>query len=100
MPFSEEFCERADAWYDGKADRVAEREAKREAKRLSQTGYTMTAERVKALHPEFTEAEAAEIADAVNRYDPLTEEEAERTADWKCYMRLPRSGNQRRDRSH
>ena len=60
----------------------------------------MTITDVQRLHPELTAEAAREIADAVNRLAPLTEEEAERAADFKCYMRLPRSGKQRRDRSH
>ena len=61
----------------------------------------MTAEQVLKLHPELSAEEAQRTADAVNRLAPLTEEEADRDADWECYMRLPRSVKyQRRDRSH
>ena len=65
-----------------------------------QRGGTMTAQDVLKLHPELTSEAAQEIADAVNRYGPLSDEEAQRTADWLCYMRLPHPGKQRHERSH
>ena len=73
---------------------IAQKDAQRKE------GYTMTAEQVGKLRPELTSEAVQEVANYVNRCDPLTKEEAERIADWIVYVRLPFRGKQRYARSH